>query len=68
VAYVASSPVLRVGAAALLDRAVDLAARLIATNPVPHDHRAGRKASGLLVVRPREGGGAQGPATPPSRP
>jgi multimeric flavodoxin WrbA/nitrite reductase/ring-hydroxylating ferredoxin subunit len=47
VAYVRESAALREGAHALLDRAAGLAERLIATNPVQHDHRGGRKASGL---------------------
>ena len=56
VAYVRGSAALRDGAAALLDRACDLAERLIATNPSQHDSRAGRKASGLFSpgsTRPR---------------
>jgi multimeric flavodoxin WrbA/nitrite reductase/ring-hydroxylating ferredoxin subunit len=61
VAYVRGSEALREGAAALLDRAADLAARLIASEPQPHDHRAGRKASGLLTATPA---GDAGPAAP----
>jgi nitrite reductase/ring-hydroxylating ferredoxin subunit/multimeric flavodoxin WrbA len=52
VAYVQHSEALHDGTRALVDRAVDLARRLIATAPEVHDHRAGRKASGLLTARP----------------
>jgi multimeric flavodoxin WrbA/nitrite reductase/ring-hydroxylating ferredoxin subunit len=52
VRYVQASAELHDGARALVDRAVDLARRLIATAPEVHDHRAGRKASGFLSARP----------------
>jgi len=48
VAYVQHSEELHAGTRALVERAVDLAERLIATAPTEHDHRAGRKASGFL--------------------
>ena len=47
-AYVRDSSELHEGARALADRGIDMARRLIAVNPVVHDARAGRKASGLL--------------------
>ena len=52
VAYVRESAELHDGARALVDRAVDLARRLIAVAPGVHDARAGRKASGLLAASP----------------
>jgi len=47
VAFVRASAALREGAAALLDRAADLAGTLVALGPEQHESRAGRKASGL---------------------
>ena len=62
VAFVRGSAALREGAAALLDRAADLAGTLVAAGPEQHESRAGRKASGLE----RPSGVTPGPTRPPA--
>jgi nitrite reductase/ring-hydroxylating ferredoxin subunit/multimeric flavodoxin WrbA len=52
VAYVQHNAELHDAARALVDRAVDLSRRLVATEPEQHQHRAGRKASGYLSAKP----------------